>query len=158
MMSYITSLRRLSSLTLILFCLVCALTSCRKAAEKTPPPAFEMVQKESNDSLLNANDIVPEKNIDVPDYVYEILIYIRTHNKAPEGYVGGRVFQNRERRLPVTDDAGYRIRYREWDVHRKIRGKNRGSERLITSGNSAYYTGDHYRTFIHINETYLKEK
>jgi len=117
-----------------------------------------MVQKESNDNLLHEDGIVSEKNIDVPDYVYEILIYIRTHNEAPEGYVGGRVFQNRERRLPATDDSGYRIRYREWDVHRKIRGKDRGAERLITSGNSAYYTGDHYRTFIHINETYLKEK
>lgn len=157
-MSYITSLRRLSSLTLILFCLVCALTSCRKAAEKIPPPASEMAQKEANDNLLNRDGIVSEKKIDVPDYVYEILIYIRTHNKAPEGYVGGRVFQNRERRLPVKDDAGYRIRYLEWDVHRKIRGKNRGAERLITSGKSAYYTGDHYRTFIHINETYLKEQ
>lgn len=62
------------------------------------------------------------------------------------GYVGGRDFQNRERRLP-------RGRYREYDVNPKIRGRSRDAERLVIEQRTgkAYYTGDHYRTFIPLN-------
>ena len=63
-----------------------------------------------------------------------------------DGYVGGRAFHNRERRLP----AG---RYREYDVHPRVAGRDRGPERLVidqTTGR-AYYTGDHYRTFVPLN-------
>lgn len=43
------------------------------------------------------------------------------------------------------------ITYREWDVNPKIKGVDRGEERLVTgSDGSAYYTADHYQTFIHI--------
>jgi ribonuclease T1 len=62
---------------------------------------------------------------------------------ALPGYVGGRAFHNRERRLP----AG---RYREYDIHPRVAGQDRGPERLVvdqTTGR-AYYTGDHYRTFV----------
>jgi ribonuclease T1 len=62
------------------------------------------------------------------------------------GYVGGRAFHNRERRLP----AG---RYREYDVQPRVPGQARGPERLVidqTTGR-AYYTGDHYRTFVPLN-------
>ena len=66
--------------------------------------------------------------------------------EPPEGHVGGRAFQNRERRLP----AG---RYREYDVHPRVPGRDRGPERLVieqTTGR-AYYTRDHYRTFVPLN-------
>jgi len=64
-------------------------------------------------------------------------------------YVGGRIFQNRERKLPKSSNNGNRIEYKEWDVNPKKPGKNRGAERLITGDNrSAYYTKDHYKTFI----------
>jgi ribonuclease T1 len=87
----------------------------------------------------------------VPEKVQKVLQYVDEHHKAPQGYVGGRTFQNRERRLPLKDRAGKPIRYREWDVNPKVRGKNRGPERLVTgSDGSAYYTPDHYRTFIKI--------
>ncbi len=83
-----------------------------------------------------------------PDYVIETLGHIKIYKKAPDGYVGGRTFFNREKRLPKTDDSGKKIKYREWDVHKKVKGKNRGAERLVTgSDGSAYYTKDHYRTF-----------
>ncbi|MEO6602124.1 MAG: ribonuclease domain-containing protein [Polyangiaceae bacterium] len=53
--------------------------------------------------------------------------------------------------LPETDSAGNTIRYREWDVNRYQPGVNRGPERLVTgSDGSAYYTGDHYGTFVRI--------
>ena len=66
--------------------------------------------------------------------------------EPPAGYVGGRAFHNRERRLP----AG---RYREYDLYPRVSGQDRGPERLVidqTTGR-AYYTGDHYRTFVPMN-------
>jgi guanyl-specific ribonuclease Sa len=89
----------------------------------------------------------------IPRYVLDVLAYVRTHNEAPNGYVGGRTFENRERRLLQKSPDGKNIRYREWDVLPKIPGQNRGAERLITgSDKSAYYTKDHYRTFIKIKQ------
>ena len=52
----------------------------------------------------------------------------------------------------AKDAENKRIRYSEWDVHPKVQGQNRGPERLITgSDHSAYYTRDHYKTFLKIN-------
>src|SRR6185436_2782535 len=67
--------------------------------------------------------------------------------KALPGYIGGRKFQNRERRLP----PGH---YREYDVNPKIRDRSRDAERIVIEQDSgrAYYTGDHYRTFIPLHE------
>jgi len=74
----------------------------------------------------------------------QVLAAIEERDGEPlPGYVGGRAFHNRERRLP----AG---RYREYDVHPRVPGRDRGPERLVvdrTTGR-AYYTGDHYRTFV----------
>jgi len=82
-----------------------------------------------------------------PAHALETLEYVLEYNKAPEGYVGGRTFQNRERILP----RGPSMRYQEWDVHPKSQDKNRGAERLVTcSDGSAYYTNDHYRSFVRL--------
>ena len=44
-----------------------------------------------------------------------------------------------------------RFATQEWDVHPWVRGVNRGAERLITgSDGGAYFTADHYRTFIRL--------
>jgi guanyl-specific ribonuclease Sa len=77
----------------------------------------------------------------------EILKAIQTRHGEPlPGYVGGRTFQNRERRLP-------RGRYREYDVQPKTPGRNRGAERIVIEQQTgkAYYTRDHYVTFIPLN-------
>jgi ribonuclease T1 len=68
------------------------------------------------------------------------------HGQPLGGYVGGRVFHNREGRLP----AG---RYREYDVHPRTPGQDRGPERLVINQATgrAYYSADHYRTFIPLN-------
>ncbi|MFD2573964.1 ribonuclease domain-containing protein [Spirosoma soli] len=88
---------------------------------------------------------------DVPAKVLEVLDYIRQNGRAPNGYVGGRTFGNFENHLPKTDASGRRIRYQEWDVNPKIKGQNRGVERLVTgSDNRAYFTRDHYNSFIEI--------
>ncbi len=79
----------------------------------------------------------------------DLLEAIQQHEgKALPGYIGGRVFQNRERRLP----PGH---YREYDVNPKVRGRSRDAERIVIEQDTgrAYYTGNHYRTFIPLTET-----
>lgn len=82
-----------------------------------------------------------------PPKAYELLAQIRQRNGRPlPGYVGGKDFLNRERKLP----RGF---YREYDIYPKYPGRSRGPERIViekTTG-KAYYTGDHYRTFIPLN-------
>lgn len=97
--------------------------------------------------------IVNSKQQSIPEYVYEVLLFIKKNDKAPTGYVGGREFKNREKKLPKKSETGETIRYREWDVHPKKDGVNRGAERLITGdNNTAYFTKDHYKTFQEIKE------
>src|SRR5262249_37432298 len=79
---------------------------------------------------------------EVPGYVLDVLAEIeRRHGEPPAGYVGGRRFENRERRLP-------RGVYREYDVHRKVPGQDRGPERIGIEQRSgeAWDTADHHRT------------
>ncbi|MBF6172580.1 ribonuclease domain-containing protein [Nocardia blacklockiae] len=64
------------------------------------------------------------------------------------GTKGGGTWSNREGQLPATDGGGNRIAYREWDVNPKQPGQSRDAERIVTgSDGSAWYTGDHYRSF-----------
>lgn len=64
------------------------------------------------------------------------------------GTKGGDTWRNQDRDLPTKDSAGKPISYQEWDVNPKQRGQSRDAERIITgSDGSAWYTGDHYRTF-----------
>lgn len=103
-------------------------------------------QKEASEPTYKTNS-----SSSVPDHVITVLKYIQKFQKPPDQYVGGRIFQNRENKLKRYDDKGYKIIYKEWDVHPKIKGVNRGAERLITgSDQSAYYTKDHYNSFIQI--------
>jgi guanyl-specific ribonuclease Sa len=81
-----------------------------------------------------------------------VVAYVLARGEPMPEYVGGREFRNLGLDggavLPRTDDRGRPIRYREWDVNRKVPGRNRGAERLITgSDGRVYYTRDHYETF-----------
>ena len=87
----------------------------------------------------------------VPAHARTTLAYIQQHRYAPPGYLGGRVFGNYEGLLPRYNDRRKRIEYREWDVHPRAEGRTRGAERLVTgSDGRAWYTPDHYRTFIEV--------
>lgn len=87
-------------------------------------------------------------NDSIPDYVRTTYNFILKHGDAPHGYYGGRTFQNREKRLPLKTARGQAIYYREWDVHPRREGVDRGAERLVTgTDGSAWFTADHYRTF-----------
>ncbi len=91
------------------------------------------------------------KQGEVPAKVYDVLNYVKENGKAKKGYVGGRTFQNREKILPKVDAKGQKIKYQEWDVNRKIQGKNRGAERMVTgSDGRSWYTSDHYKSFTEI--------
>lgn len=55
---------------------------------------------------------------------------------------------NRGGDLPAADASGKPIIYQEWDVNPKQPGRSRDAERIVTgSDGSAWYTGDHYKTF-----------
>ncbi|MGV9709291.1 ribonuclease domain-containing protein [Gordonia sp. NPDC003424] len=67
------------------------------------------------------------------------------------GTKGGTVFRNNEGHLPKTGKNGSPITYREWDVNPKKPGKSRDAERIVTgSDGSAWYTDDHYQSFVMI--------
>lgn len=88
----------------------------------------------------------------LPKKVYTVLAYVRANNRAMDGYVGGRWFGNFENHLPRSDTDGKPIQYQEWDVNPKVQGQNRGVERLVTgSDGRAWYTNDHYNTFVEVN-------
>lgn len=91
----------------------------------------------------SANVLVPPPLLKAKEILEAIQ---KRHGDPLPGYVGGRTFQNRERRLPPG-------RYREYDVNPKTPGQNRGPERLVIEQRTgkAYYTGDHYVTFIPMN-------
>ena len=141
--------------TFLFFCAIC-LFSCNKTSVSDQKTFIENtsgtkeLRHDSRNSSFKNTSI--EKNDEVPDYVLEILTYIRINKRAPRNYVGGRIFYNREKRLPILNENSQKINYREWDVHEKVKGVNRGPERLITSEETAYYTKDHYKTFIYIKE------
>lgn len=83
-----------------------------------------------------------------PQRAQDLLVRLQARHGNPlPGYVGGHEFQNREHRLP----PGH---YREYDVNPKIRGRARDAERIIIEQDTgrAYYSGDHYRTFMPMNE------
>ena len=84
----------------------------------------------------------PVADSSVPQKALNVLNVVRSTGLPPEGYVGGRVFQNREGHLPPGGD------YREFDVDPHNGGRN--AERIIVEWNTkkAWYTGDHYQTFI----------
>jgi ribonuclease T1 len=82
-----------------------------------------------------------------PDKAYEVLEALqRSHGEPLPGYIGGKIFQNRERRLPPG-------RYKEYDVNRRVPGHSRDAERLVIEQDTgkAFYTDDHYRTFVPLN-------
>jgi ribonuclease T1 len=87
----------------------------------------------------------------IPAKVFEVLAYVRQNKGPMDGYVGGRRFGNFENHLPRQDASGQRIDYQEWDVNPKLKGRNRGTERLITgSDGRAWFTSDHYNTFTEV--------
>ncbi|HHW36088.1 MAG TPA: hypothetical protein GXX18_02115 [Bacillales bacterium] len=86
---------------------------------------------------------VPQKANDVLDEI------IKKNGTPPKGYKGGKPFKNSGKNggqvLPKNTT------YKEYDVNPKVKGQDRGAERLVIGEDgSAWYTNDHYKTFIRI--------
>ena len=134
---------------LLSFCMLsCGNTNQVDIKQKNAPS----VEKSTTPNRQTDEGVPPnESTAEIPPKVYKVLQYIRQHGESMPGYVGGRLFQNRERRLAVKDKAGKKIIYQEWDVNPKRGGVNRGAERLVTGSDSrAWYTSDHYQTFAEV--------
>lgn len=118
-----------------------------------PPPDREPPRS----ALPNRNAPAPGNGVVALDpktaaKVKPVHDYVLAHDAPPPEHVGGREYRNLGLDggavLPRLDDRGRPIRYREWDVNKKVPGRNRGAERLVTgSDGRAYYTDDHYNTF-----------
>lgn len=103
----------------------------------------KVTQKQKN-KRKNGNEI--------PEKAYEVWRYVKQNGRAMDGYVGGRKFGNYENRLPKKED-GQKVNYQEWDINPKLKGKNRGAERLVTSSTGkGYFTRDHYNSFVELKE------
>ena len=94
-------------------------------------------------------------NAAVPAHVLRTLALVDA-GEWPEaanapGTKGGLTFRNNEGLLPRADRTGRRITYQEWDVNPKAPNRGRDAERIVTGRDgSAWYTADHYRTFVKI--------
>ena len=122
-------------LTFVLAAVVAILCVLPFVAAVVPPPA----------AAAGKTEVAPD--VEVPQKARDVLAEIeRRSGEPPSGYVGGRTFQNRERHLP-------RGSYREYDVNPKRRGVDRGPERIVIERRTgrAFYTPDHYETFIPMN-------
>jgi ribonuclease T1 len=131
--------------------LIAKLTFPKASTTNTPvtnAPYNKQQNNRTNNTPTNTNTI---NDGTIPEKVYAVVQYIKANNKAMDGYVGGRVFTNREKILPQQDATGAGINYQEWDVNPKVQGQNRGTERICTgSDGRSWYTNDHYRTFTEI--------
>ncbi|MBI4000213.1 MAG: guanine-specific ribonuclease N1 and T1 [Nitrospira defluvii] len=120
--------------------------------QETPTPILTPAPAQAPQSQNGSVRAGPETNSSggqdtIPESARETLKALEARHGDPlPGYIGGRTFQNRERALP-------RGRYREYDVHPKVSGKNRGAERIVIDQRTgkAYYTADHYHSFIPMN-------
>ncbi len=100
----------------------------------------------------NNADAFNARQSEIPQAAYDTWNYVKKHNKAPEGYVGGRRFGNYENLLPKKGADNKPLRYKEWDIYPKKKGQNRGGERIVTSSDGkGYYTADHYNSFVLMN-------
>lgn len=94
------------------------------------------------------NEALPRESLSrLPPEALETLALIRQGGPFPYTK-DGTTFHNRERLLP-EHPKGY---YREYTVPTPG-AKNRGARRIVMGrGGEIYYTDDHYRTFMRINE------
>ena len=133
----------------LLFSVLCVAVPCGSRAESRAHSVESATEANEAVATPDRSSRIPRQDIErtAPQKAYDVLAALqRRHGTLLPGYMGGKEFRNRERRLPHG-------RYREYDVNRKTPGRSRGAERLVIEQHSgkAYYTDDHYRTFIPLN-------
>ena len=109
-----------------------------------------LVASKSHHSHAYKGMKVQAATVTVPPQAHEVLRYIQSHQgQAPKGYEGGREFKNWDGKLAKQNAEGQRISYHEYDVNPHKSHVNRGTQRLVLgSDGKAYYSGDHYNTFV----------
>ncbi|MCM3895164.1 ribonuclease N [Gordonia sputi] len=157
-----------SAVTLVVIALVVVVTwlinrsddsnSAGQSASSTSSTAKPSSKKPSGTAsrgtASRAATTPPGAAASVPAQVTKTLSLIDAGAWPPNdssGTRGGTSFGNFEGRLPKTTSSGKRITYTEWDVNRREAGRSRDAERIVTgSDGSAWYTADHYNTFVQI--------
>jgi len=118
--------------------------------DNTENKGFKHKKNTRKNRNIDNNIDAPETG-KVPQKVIAVWNYVKKNGEAMPGYVGGREFKNREKKLPIRNGNGKLIQYQEWDVNPKVKGVNRGAERLVTDDEgNAYFTDNHYKSFIKI--------
>ena len=100
-------------------------------------------------SGLDVEKIINDIKFSIQKYrIQKIIKAIDKTEKNLPGYVGGRIFKNKEKMLPIKTNFKKNIIYKEWDIKPRIEGVNRGAERVVTGNDgSVWYTNDHYKNF-----------
>ncbi|WP_298778430.1 ribonuclease domain-containing protein [uncultured Rhodococcus sp.] len=127
------------------------------ATTKAAPSSSEPSSSEpsSSEPSSSAAKSTQQASSDAPARVLATLVEIDAGRwpdsaNAP-GTKGGITFRNSEGRLPAVGAGGGRVVYQEWDVNAKKNGQGRDAERIVTGNDgSAWYTLDHYDTFVRI--------
>ena len=144
------SRREMTWLPIVAMCSVISVLSLTNPSESRVHAAeLAAAEIEAFVSDLTERPLSPHTAIErkAPKKAYALLEALQRRNGTPlPGYVGGKAFRNRERRLPSG-------RYKEYDVNRRVPGRSRDAERLVIDQDTgkAYYTDDHYRTFLPLN-------
>lgn len=84
----------------------------------------------------------------IPQEAFDLVVFVATHNgNPPPGLKGGAVFRDDAGRLPAHNAP-----WREYDVFPAGPGGRR-AERVVIGhySSEAYYSPDHYTTFILMN-------
>ena len=104
-----------------------------------------LIEKQTSETPIQKEEIADG----VPQKAMDIAFYVRENNRTLKGYVGGRIFENRERLLPIKNKYNQQIICKEYDINPKVKGQNRGAERIVLGDDdSRYYTNNHYQSFI----------
>lgn len=144
------SRRAMTWLPIVAMCSVISVPSLTNPSESRAHAAeLAAAEIEAFVSDLTERPLSPQTAIErtAPKKAYALLEALQRRNGTPlPGYAGGKAFRNRERRLPSG-------RYKEYDVNRRVPGRSRDAERLVIDQDTgkAYYTDDHYRTFLPLN-------
>jgi RHS repeat-associated protein len=123
-----------------------AAAAARAAARRTAEATARRTATQTADRIAAArtvDNILPMGP--ASEKAWTVLNRVDAKGAPLPGYKGGKIFQNSQGRLPDTPG----VTYREWDVNPYIKGVDRRAERLVTgSDGSAYFTSDHYDTFM----------
>ncbi|HVE72377.1 MAG TPA: ribonuclease domain-containing protein [Thermoanaerobaculia bacterium] len=145
--------RKPSSLVFLIAALVVIATGWWQQQKASPPTTLPPVTPASSPagSPASPSAAVPSSLDAVPaahrPAVEQTLALIRSGGPFPYSR-DGITFQNREGKLPQRP-SGY---YREYTVPTPG-AKNRGARRIVQGRDGdTWYTSDHYRTFVRIDE------